>query len=270
MSTDVKSAGRILDMLEMFATTSEAMSMSRVAEKLGISRSSARGLVSTLTGRGYLARVGAEYRLPAELRTGSWVGSARARLLLLAGPVLKEVQQKTGESAFLAVLVDDEIQYVAKYLSANTVRYDASLAHRRPVYCTASGIVMLAHKGPEVAKAILDRVKRTAFTPHTITDRAALLRWVDQARRDGYAVTHGRYIEGASGIAAPVFGPTGEVVAAVAVGGSTARFKKHRKRLVEVVVEQAGVLSRRLSGMAADEPTAAGATVKPRTRRCAR
>ncbi len=250
MNTDVKSAGRILDMLEMFAATTETMGVSRVAEKLGVPKSSAQGLLATLAGRGYLARVGVEYTLPKELRSGSWVGGARARLLLLAAPVLKQMVQKSGESAFLAVLVADEIQYLAKELATDEILYDASLALRRPVYCTGSGIVMLAHHSPEAAKEVLARVKLTAFTRGTIVDRDAILRWIKRAKRDGFAVTHGGYIAGASGIAAPVFGPTGEAIAAVAVGGPTVRIRKQQKRLIEIVVTQATALSSRLSGLA--------------------
>jgi IclR family transcriptional regulator, pca regulon regulatory protein len=243
MTTDLKSAGRILDMMEMLAATTETVGLSRVAETLGLPKSSAQGLLATLIDRGYLARVGLGYAVPAALRSATWADATRARLLLLAAPALQQMSKESGESAYLAVLVDDEIQYLARELSSDDVRYDASLAHRRPVYCTASGIVILAQQRPEGAKALLSRVKRKAFTPHTVTDPDALLRWMQRAKRDGYLM-------GGSGIAAPVFGPAGDVLAAVAVGGPTARLKEHKKRLIEIVVEQAGALSRRLSGFA--------------------
>lgn len=248
MNMDLKSAGRVLDMMEMLAATVESMGVSRVAEKLGMPKSSAQGLLATLTDRGYLARVGRGYAVPAALRGASWAGGTRARLLLLATPVLKQMSKEGGESAYLAVLVDDEIQYLAKELSADDVRYDASLAHKRPVYCTGSGIAILSQKSPEVARAVLSRVQPKAFTPHTVTDRDALLRWITRAKRDGFAVSHDRYIVGGSGIAAPVLGPAGDVLAAVAVGGSTTRLKEHKKHLIEIVVEHAAALSRRLSG----------------------
>jgi IclR family transcriptional regulator, pca regulon regulatory protein len=250
MTTDLKSAGRILDMMEMLAATTETVGLGRVAETLGLPKSSAQGLLATLIDRGYLARVGLGYAVPAALRSATWADATRARLLLLAAPALQQMSKESGESAYLAVLVDDEIQYLARELSSDDVRYDASLAHRRPVYCTASGIVILAQQRPEGAKALLSRVKRKAFTPHTVTDPDALLRWMQRAKRDGVAVSHDGYLMGGSGIAAPVFGPAGDVLAAVAVGGPTARLKEHKKRLIEIVVEQAGALSRRLSGFA--------------------
>ncbi len=250
MNTDVKSAGRILDMLEIFASTTETMGVSRVAEKLDIPKSSAQALLATLAGRGYLAKVGVEYVLPAELRGGSWVGGARARLLFLAAPALKALSEQTGESAFLAVMTNDEVQDLAKVVSTNDIRYDASLAHRRPLYCTGCGLVMLAQQKPSLAKAVLSRLKLKAFTPNTVTDRDALLRRIERAQREGFAENHCGYTDGGSGIAAPLFGPTGEVIAALSIGGPTARIKKQRKRLIDVVVGESTALSRRLSGHA--------------------
>jgi IclR family pca regulon transcriptional regulator len=250
MNMDVKSAGRILDMLEMFAATTETMGVSRVAEKLGIPKSSAQALLATLTGRGYLAKLGVEYVLPAELRGGSWVGGTRSRLLFLAAPVLKQLSEKSGESAFLSVLSNDEVQDLLKVVSPHDIRYDLSLAHKRPLYCTGSGIVMLAQQRPEVAKAMLSRLKLKAHTPNTVTDRNALLRWVERVKREGFAVSRGGYSSGGFGIAAPVIGPTGEALATISIGGPTERMKASRKRFVEIVTGQAAGLSRRLSGLA--------------------
>jgi IclR family transcriptional regulator, pca regulon regulatory protein len=252
MDMNLKSASRILDTMEMLAATTEAVAANRVAEKLGVSKRGAQGLLAMLAERGYLARVGVEYVLPAELRNANWAGSTRARLVLLATPVLGQLAKESSESAYLATLVNDEIHYLARELSTDDVRYDASLAHKRPVYCSATGIVMLAHQSPELTKAMLARIELKAYTSDTVTDRGALLRWIKRARRDGFAVTHGGYTVGGSAIAAPLLGPTGEVLAALAIGGATERFKARQARLIETVVAHATALSRRLSGLAAE------------------
>jgi DNA-binding IclR family transcriptional regulator len=251
MDMDVKSADRILDMLEMFAATGKTMGVSHVAEKLHMQKNSTQVLLAKLADRGYLAQVGGEYVLPAELRKGSWSSNAQTRLVLLATPILRQMVQQGGESAFLTMRVGDEVQYVAKEISADEVRYDASLAHRKPIYCTSGGIVFLAQQSPAVVEAILSRVHIEAYTRDTITDRKAILRWIKRTQRDGFAETHGGFMDGLSGFAAPVFGPTG-VVAAIGLGGPTPRIKRHRKRLIEMVVGQAAALSRRLSGFAAE------------------
>jgi DNA-binding IclR family transcriptional regulator len=183
----------------------------------------------------------------------SWDGGARARLILLASPALKQLLRKTEETTYLAVLAGDEIQYLSKEVSVREVRFDGSLALRRPVYCTASGLVMLAAAGLDTARVVLGRVQRIAYTPHTVTDLEALMQWIHRIRRVGYAATYEGYIVGAAGIAAPVYDASGQVVAALAVGGPSERIKRQQRHLARMVIRQADELSRRLSGEVVDE-----------------
>ena len=244
---DVKSAGRVLDLLELFATSFEPLGVTSVSRSLGIPKSSAQGLLVTLAGRGYLVREGAGYVLPARLRQGGWVGGVRARLLEVAKPVLERMAQQSGESAFIGVLSGNEVKYLAKALSSHEVRYDASLSRTRPVHSTSTGLAILAHSPPDFTDRILGKAKLRAVTPHTITDRATIVAMLDRARRCGYAEVQDANVIGASGVAAPVFGGRGEVLAGLSIGVPTSRYKKIAKRLTEIVVDEAATLSKRMT-----------------------
>ena len=244
MDGPVKSAARVLDVLELFAASTGPLGVSDVARKLGVPKSSAQGLLTTLAARGYLAREAAAYALPEELRSGGWVGGLRARLVALVEPVLQRIAHDCGESAFLATLAGNQIQYVAKSISPHEVRFDASLSQLRPVYCTSTGLVILAHLEPAVADGILRRTKITKVTPNTVTDRNAIDRMIERARQMGYAEMRNANLLGASGVAAPIFGPRGEVLAALSIGAPTSRYGKIRRRLAETVVAEAAALSR--------------------------
>jgi len=71
---------------------------------------------------------------------------------------------------------------------------------------------------------------------------------LERARRNGYAEIRDANVLGASGVAAPVFGPRGEVLAGLGIGAPTSRYRKIRKRLTGIVVEEAAALSRRMAG----------------------
>ena len=243
MNPEVKSAARVLDVLELFSVGHEPFSVTDVARKLGIPKSSTQGLLTTLAGRGYLAREGSAYVLPSELRDGGYVGGLRARLVSRAEPILQRMARVSKESAFLGVLVGRDIQYLAKALSPHEVRYDAALTTLRPVYCTSTGIAILAHLDPGVANRILNRTKLAKITPNTVTDRETINRTLERARRSGFAEVKDANVLGASGIAAPVFGPRGEVFGALSIGAPTSRFDKVRKRMAEIVVTEARALS---------------------------
>src|SRR3990170_2281344 len=105
----VKSAIRVLDMLEMLSTAAGQLGVSDIARRLGIPKSSTSMLLATLETRGYV--IGDDtrrFRLnPAYCQDRrSWVGGARAALLRGARPLLQQLARETGESAFLAVARD--------------------------------------------------------------------------------------------------------------------------------------------------------------------
>ena len=69
------------------------------------------------------------------------------------------------------------------------------------------------------------------------------LAWV---RARGYAVTHDELEVGLSGVAAPVFGPDDDVVAAVGVSGPTARLEERAAEVGQLLIDHTQALSRRL------------------------
>jgi DNA-binding IclR family transcriptional regulator len=242
MTTDlVKSAARVLDVLELFAADAATLGVSEVARNLGVPKSSAQGLFTT---RGYLAREGTSYYLPRELRTVGWIGGLRARLVSLSEPVLRRITDECGESSFLGVLVGKQIQYVAKSVSSYEVRYDASMTQRKPAFCTSTGLAILAHLDPVIANGIIGRSKLVKITPNTITDRSLIARMMERARLAGFSEIRD---PDACAVAAPVFGAGGEVVAAVSIGIPSFRYARARKQVAEIVVAQTSVISRLLS-----------------------
>ena len=56
MNSEVKSAGRILDLLEYLSQRREAVSLSQIIRDLGFPKSSAHGLLQTLTARGHVTQ----------------------------------------------------------------------------------------------------------------------------------------------------------------------------------------------------------------------
>lgn len=239
----VKSAARVLDLLELLSLEDAAIGVTAVAERMRIPKSSAQGLLMTLVSRGYAVREGADYRLATELR-GTWIGGLRGRLLHVARPVMRRMADDSGESAFLSVLQGEaQVRYLAKEVSTHEVRYDASLEPLRPAHATSSGLAILAFSSADVQTAFFAGRHFEAVTPATVIDPAALRKTLAQVRRDGFAEIRDANVVGASGVSAPVLDTEGRVIAALNLGAPTWRYDEVRSTLIELVRREAARLT---------------------------
>ena len=249
----VKSAARILDVLELLTGLPQGIRVNQLARTLAMPKSSASSLLATLEGRGYVECGSDGYRLAPAYRECGWVGGITGALARAAPGVMKRLVEATGESVFLGVPTPSfEIRYVAKVVSSNPLRYDVELESLRPAWCTSIGQVLLAALDADALDAYFQGRVLTRATPRSVTSERAIRKALCEARAQGYVTIADSHVMGASGAAAPVM-LGGKAVAGLAVIAPTARFDAARARIVPAVVAAARALGRAL------EPAAGGA-----------
>ena len=238
MNTQVKSASRVLDVLEYVATTDEPCGPTDISLALGIPKSSAHMLLTTLKAKGYLVRDGARgFRLAPELKNVSgWIGGLVGRIVKAATPVIDRLVGKLEETSVLGVLTPrTEVRVVASRISPLAVRYEVGLQPILPTYCTALGHAMLAFTDDKIVNAYLARTELVAVTPKTPATRQAVLRRLKQVRTRGYSLNIDERFVGASGAATPILTPEGRAVAAINIATVTPRFHDKREKIIEAL-----------------------------------
>jgi DNA-binding IclR family transcriptional regulator len=103
-----------------------------------------------------------------------------------------------------------------------------------PAHTSALGKVFFAWGVLDVPHSPLERL-----TPETLTSRAALQRDGAVARQRGYAVTVDELEDGLTGIAVPVHGAHGDVVAALGISGPTSRLTDRIDELGRYLISRA-------------------------------
>ena len=244
----VKSASRVLDLLEIFAAAPSPLGVSELARRLSIPKSSVSALLRTLLLRGYLERDQHGGYRQSTHPAMALSSPSLARLVTVARPVMAAVVRRCGETAFLGVLTPDgRVQYIDKIVSHREVRYDADIATPRPAHLTATGRVLVAFSSPTQAA---HRRAALAASP----SQRAFVRYIERARQDGHATNIDGAVIGAAGVAAPIFGADGACVAALNISGPTWRFDATREGMTKAVRWGATEISRLLRRHA---PTAA-------------
>jgi IclR family transcriptional regulator, pca regulon regulatory protein len=254
MNHEVKSAVRVLELIEYLAGCAEPVTLKEITQELGYPKSSTHALAQTLVARGYVIQDATErYVLVHASRHGSAVRAQEARLLSAAHPVMEELRERSGETVIVSVRTSrGEVKRLAKCVSRQVVRYDVDLDAPNESYCTATGRVLLAYWDSASVDAYLARKSIVAYTAATVTDLNVLRRILAEVRRQGFAINDQEYVQDSVGIAAPIRDRDGNVVAALNLGTLTARFKTRREEFIAAVKDCALKISRRI-GYAAEK-----------------
>lgn len=250
MNNTVKSAARILDILELFALNREPLALRDISAALHIPKSSTLMLLRTLESRGYVVRGEDDrYRLdpvwrPDSAVGGDWLGGRTMRLIRVADPIMRGMVETLEETTVLGVLTpESDVRVVASFVSPLAVRYDLTRMSVIPSYCTALGQAMLAYQSDDVVERYIERCTFEAVTEKTIVDPAVFRERLKEVRRRGWAVNSEERFLGASGVAVPIFDPHDDVVAALNVATLTVRFRRNKKRILAAVRDAAARLS---------------------------
>ncbi len=247
MTLTVKKAMDILDCLAAEAVPLSAIELSR---KLGISRSTAYRLLTTLSTGGYVTQ---DVASPEKYRLGYKILELASNLLnsielrQQALPILKELRDFANETLHLVVMERGQVVYIDKLECSQAVRMHSSIGRLGFVHSTAVGKAMAAFMPKDTLASIIELHGLPALTPNTITDEASLLQELDKVREQGYAIDDVENEEGIRCVGAPVFGYEGEPVAALSLSGPAFRMTSERvEELSEAVRMTAARISREL------------------------
>ncbi|AZS75769.1 IclR family transcriptional regulator [Streptomyces lydicus] len=215
--TPVSVISKLVAILEAFDDSAPCMTLSDLSRRTGIPVSTVHRLVRELVAWGGLERDD-KGRYAIGLRLWE-IGSLCTRgpgLREAAMPFIEDLYEATHENVQLAVLEGDQALYVERISGRHAVPVISRSGGRLPAYAAGVGIALLAHAPAEVQERILASPLRR-LTPKTLTEPQQLRRAFAEVRRTGVAICNG-YIDLESlSVAAPVFGPGRQVVAALSI-----------------------------------------------------
>jgi len=242
---EIQSLARGLKILELLAQAENGVSVTELAEELGVDKSSASRLIQTLATYGFAEQdpTSRRYRLGPQVVRLSRSLLTRMPLRDEAKPFLRQLVERTGECAHLAILAQGQALYVDQVESPASLRVTTGVGTLAPLHCTALGKCLLAFdNGIALPKEL------PSYTPRTITDPEVLRLHLEQTRRQGYAIDDEEYDFGVRCVAAPVFDYRGKVIGAIGISGPAGRMGLDRlPHYAQVVMDAARELSNRMS-----------------------
>ena len=209
---------RAAAILGAFDAAHRELTLAALVTRCGLPRSTTHRTAMRMIQLGWLEKPGDRYRIGNRLFEIAGLAPIRLELREAVLPFLQDLHQAAGIAVQLGVLDTATVLVVEKITGHRAMPMLSQVGGMIPAYCSALGRAILAYSQPAVIDAALAG-PLPARTPRTLTSRIAVMRELTAVPERGWAIEREEGNIGVSCVAAPIFGPPGDVAAALSVTG---------------------------------------------------
>lgn len=256
---------KALDLMNYFSRSRPRIGLGDFARLSGRDKATVHRHLVELERNGFVDRDPATraYRLgPAVVRLAG-VREATFPIRSVLRPVVEALADATGELAHASALQGDRLSPV---VHADPMRHGTQVhfdeAELLPLHATASGVAALAFCDEALVARVLAG-PLPAFTDATPTAPARLREMIDRVRRDGLCYMARGFDGEVASQGAPVFGPTGVAMGAIAVAVPMVRATPDRMQAIRPAIVAAAARATTSVGGTAPPDLAAAWSASP-------
>jgi len=239
-SSLVKSAGRVLEILEYFDDLQRQSTVMEIADALGYPQSSTSALLRSLVTMGYLNYDAKKRTYITSSRVallGNWVNSpffAEGDIISM----MKELNEETHDTVVLAMRNGQHVQYIHVIQATSPARLHMTLGTVRPLAASGAGYALLATMTDAEITRIVMRANAEAADGEPLIKTRALLEQIAEVRRKGYAFTCDMVTRGGGIIAVPLPRMAGQPQMVVGIGGISEVMRQREETLATALRSQ--------------------------------
>jgi len=208
-------------MLYLADSVSNSKSLTDICREVGIHRSKAFSILSTLSEYGLVKKNPNRrgYVLGPGLLTLTGKMLENLSLSRLVEPILSDLAKKAGATVALGVISDDKTFVVAQFEGAPGLGVSAPLGHVTPITYGAHGKIIAAFLPEQELDRLLNNQQLFFYGKPEKFKKDRFIKEIAQCRLDGFAIELGDMIPGMNAIAAPVLDQDGCPIGYITVVG---------------------------------------------------
>ncbi len=229
----MQSVIRTVEILRAIGNADEDLTLSDVAERTSLPRSTVHRIVQTLQSVHFVAKGASVGGLRLGPEFDRLAANSRHVLTPTMRPFLENLARETSEGASLTVLEGLNVRFLDQAIVGQGLRAITLVGTTFPAHCTANGKILLAALPRAVLRRMLPK-KLESRTYRTITDPERLMDELDRIATEGVAYDREEHEVGISAIAALVVDDA-KNYAAISAAMPTARFESREEFLTEIV-----------------------------------
>jgi DNA-binding IclR family transcriptional regulator len=238
---------RAAEILRALTDQPEGLSLSQIAKKVGLARSTVHRIVLALEAERFVIPTSSNGRIRLGPGLLSLAASVQSELHREVHPYLEQLSREVNETVDLAILNGDTVLFLDQVAAPQRLQAISAIGAAFPLYCTANGKALLAELSLEQIERILP-LELPSLTPHTITSRERLLEELERVRVEHVAYDKEEHTVGICAVGATIRDAAGSL-AAVTIPLPSARFYDHEHELAAILLHTCERIKQRLGSV---------------------
>lgn len=240
---------RGLSILALFDEHNQEMTISEIAEKLDVNRSSAFRLIYTLEFCGYLRKMSQKtYALNSNVMELGFNSLSKSSMTELALPLMRELRDKIKIAVHLSILENTDIVFISNMQSTGAFTSNIHVGTRWHAHATVIGQLLLADlPESEVIKRYQSFTDWEVYSEITPRNIEALLTRLKIVKEQPCMVSWGHFNNDMAACASPIYNQsTQEMTAVLSVSCplSTYSEEKFKQEVSSFVIDYANKISK--------------------------
>ncbi len=213
--------------LETVAAAPGGLSLTEIMHATGLPRGTIHRLITGLLNTGFIEPSDGRkvYVLGKRLLRMLHLGTPSQVIDGLVSPLLRELVTHFKETAFLAALIDSEVQSVAMVVPSGEPQAYVQPGRVMPIHAAASAKVVFAYQDTSLVEKVLTR-PLIKYTENARIDKATIRSELERVRDDGFAVCREELDPGILSYACPIHIKDLGVIYSVGLVGPAKRLRQ--------------------------------------------
>jgi DNA-binding IclR family transcriptional regulator len=250
----INSLDRGLRIIDMIASKGYA-GTTDVGEFLGVNKSSAYRLLSTLERRGYVEqdRVTKMYKLSTKFIEISEKVLSNLDIIGISGPYLCELANNTGETSHLGIISKTRAVLVSQEKGKEMVSVNTRIGMSEPAHISAIGRAIISFLPEREQGIIIEDISGEIFRAQGNKKKEDIISFlgniIKETHNRGYAIDDEELFSGIRCVAVPVIDHRRYPIASIGISGPSSRVTMENiDEYAAKVMEVANIITRKIGG----------------------
>ena len=236
---------RGVKILDIISKSRKSLNITNIAQLLGVAKSSAHGLCTTLVELNLLVRKSDQtYQLGPHVMRWANRFTRESDVATEFAIIWDEGSQLPGATITLSVIEGAEVVYIAARNSDLTDDFNFRIGMRLPAPFTATGKAFLSYMSEFDLRKLIGENFPEPLTPNSVQSFSALFSELEQCRERGYSIDNQQVKEGMMCFGASVLNSNNRPIAGVAVSLPVEAAEKIGK---EIIVKSIQEIAKKIS-----------------------